>query len=327
MRLRRIQSADTHEVQAEGPLGWVSLGRIPDLAAIGGEGGDLAHDMLAVLALGTDGWSRLSRAIEGLEPNTASAHAETLPFAPASFRDFMLFEEHVVAASRGYAKRFLPKLYPLTQLTEKLTGKPFPKFRPHPLWYQQPIYYLSNHLNIRSSGSEIRWPDYTDALDYELELGAVLAHPLENASPEDAQAAIGGFVVLNDFSARDVQKDEMDSGFGPQKAKHFASSISEVVVTSDEILPYINELDARVDINGEVVARCSSRGMHHSMAEAIAFASKSEPLFPGELFGSGTLPGGAGIENNAWLAPGDRLRLTIDRVGSVENTISRETKP
>ena len=132
---------------------------------------------------------------------------------------------------------------------------------------------------------------------------------------DEAEAAIGGFVVLNDLSARDVQLDEMRSGFGPQKAKHFASAMSAEIVTSDEILPRQNALTGGVSINGRAVARCSTQNPRYTLAEAIAFASRDETLHPGELFGSGTLPGGSGMETGAWLQPGDRLTLTIDGVG------------
>ncbi|MEM6912716.1 MAG: fumarylacetoacetate hydrolase family protein [Pseudomonadota bacterium] len=330
MKLRRILKDSGPTVQAQGQSGWVQLDRIEDLSTIGGVLGttnNLSDDVLSVLALGPVGWSALAERVDQLESDDDGSTEPILPFAPASFRDFMLFEDHVIAASRGYARRFMPWSFPVTQAIEFITRKPMNVFRPHRLWYQQPIYYLSNHLNIVVSGTPITWPRYSSALDYELELGAVLAHPLHNATAEEAHRAIGGFVVLNDFSARDVQKEEMDSGFGPQKAKHFASSISSTIVTADEVLASIDQLNATVEINGHVVAQCRSEGMHHSLAEAIAFASQGEKLFPGELFGSGTFPGGTGIENGAWLRPEDDLRLTIDRVGSVQNMIREEAAP
>jgi 2-keto-4-pentenoate hydratase/2-oxohepta-3-ene-1,7-dioic acid hydratase in catechol pathway len=164
-------------------------------------------------------------------------------------------------------------------------------------------------------------PSYTNALDYELELGFVLSRPLFNASPEQALAAIGGFVVLNDFSARDVQRDEMQSGFGPQKAKHFLSSMSETAVTADALLPFVDDLKASIRINGREVATTSTAGMRYSLGEVLAHASKEERLFPGELFGTGTLPGGCALENECWLKTGDVLQLQIDRVGEIEHRI------
>jgi len=252
---------------------------------------------------------------------SSGSHAALLPIIPQSFRDFMLHEAHVINASREMARRFMPSVFPITQFFERLTRKPFPKFKPHKLWYQQPIYYLSNHVNMATDGDQMTWPRYCDVLDYELEVGAILAQPLRNATPEQAKAAIGGFVVLNDFSARDVQIDEMKSGFGPQKSKHFGSSISAEVVTADEILPRLERLTGTVMINGKTITNVSSHGGQFTLPEAIAFASQSEALVPGELFGSGTLPSGAGIENSAMVRPGDTLTLTIDGLGSLTNIV------
>lgn len=244
-----------------------------------------------------------------------------LPFQPRSFRDFMLYEKHVIDASRGYVRRFMPAAYRATALFEKLARRPFPAFRPHALWYRQPIYYFGNHMTFVPSGTPVRCPSYSDALDYELELGFVLAEPLLNATAEEAVSAIGGFVVLNDLSARDIQRDEMACGFGPQKAKHFLSSMSEVLVTADELLADVDRLEASVRINGELVCATSTAGMRHSLGEALAHASKDEQLHPGEFFGTGTLPGGSGMENGRWLQAGDELHLSIDRIGEITHRI------
>lgn len=323
MKIRRVTRGDTVKVQAKSQNHWIDLDRAEGVKSLlcAGNLSEPITDVIKVLSLSAHQLERLQSELDQLQMIEGEAETVILPFAPASFRDFMLYEQHVIDASRGFVKRFMPSMYPITQFTERLTRKPFKKFRPHPLWYKQPIYYLSNHLNIGISGDEIAWPSYTNALDYELEIGAILSKPLFNATPEEATAAIGGFVVLNDFSARDVQKDEMDSGFGPQKAKHFVSTISTVVVTADEVLPHINDLKASVSINGVDVAHCHSKGMYHDLGQAISFASKDEHLHPGELFGTGTLPGGGGMENGHWLSLGDEISLWIERIGELKNTI------
>jgi 2-keto-4-pentenoate hydratase/2-oxohepta-3-ene-1,7-dioic acid hydratase in catechol pathway len=180
---------------------------------------------------------------------------------------------------------------------------------------------MGNHLTFVPSATDVQAPSYSTALDYELELGFVLSRPLFNASPQEAVKAIGGFVVLNDLSARDVQRAEMESGFGPQKAKHFVSSMSDTVVTADAVLPRVEELVASVRINGREVAKPSTRGMQYSLGEVLAHASKSEALYPGELFGTGTLPGGSGMENGCWLKSGDELHLSIEGVGDIHHRI------
>ncbi|WP_435592574.1 fumarylacetoacetate hydrolase family protein [Nocardia sp. bgisy118] len=249
--------------------------------------------------------------------------ATVLPVCPASFRDFMVFEEHAIAAARGLARRFVPAAHRLGRAFETLTRRTFPAFRPHALWYRQPIYYMSNALTIVPSGVPITCPAYSRALDFELELGVVLAAPLRDATVEQAAAAIGAVVVVNDFSARDVQLAEMRSGFGPQKSKHFTTSMSATAVAGAAVADRLDRLTATVRINGNTVSRTGTQGMRYSMAEAIAHASRSEQLYPGELLSSGTLPGGCGMELGRWLAPGDELCLEIDGVGVIEHRIEQ----
>jgi len=300
MKLRRVRTTGGLELQAQDATG--SWQPTEDHTALGGQ----------VFSLD---WE-LARADEHLGHSAA-----LLPFQPASFRDFMLYEQHVLDASRGLVQRFHPGQYRLVETIEMITRRTFPLLKPKPMFYAQPMYYMSNALTFVSSGTPIATPSYSHALDYELEIGFVLARGLFDATPAEALDAIGAFVVLNDFSARDVQRAEMDSGFGPQKAKHFASSMSEVAVTAEEILPQIDTLRGTVTINGSTVSTVSSAGMQHGLGEVLAHASRSEHLHPGELFGTGTLPGGSGMETGHWLHPGDTLELSIDGIGRIEHTI------
>lgn len=127
--------------------------------------------------------------------------------------------------------------------------------------------------------------------------------------------------MLNDLSARDVQMAEMRSGFGPQKAKHFLNAMSHIVVTADEINGRLDRLQASVTIDGINRANCTTSNMQYSLGEAIAYVSKSEQLYSGELFGSGTLPGGCGMENGHWLSSGNVLNLKIDAIAELRNKI------
>ncbi|MFD6391462.1 fumarylacetoacetate hydrolase family protein [Nocardia sp. NPDC060259] len=244
-----------------------------------------------------------------------------LPVCPVSFRDFMLYEKHAVDAARGMARRFVPAGYRLGLLFETLTRRTFPPYRPPRLWNEQPIYYMSNASTMIPSGIPVSGPGYSTALDFELELGVVLGAPLRDATAEEALAAIGAVVVINDFSARDVQLAEMRSGFGPQKSKHFATSMSTTAVAGSAVADRLDSLTASVRINGRTVARTGTEGMRHSLGAAIAHASRGEQLFPGELMSTGTLPGGSGMELGRWLAPGDVLRLEIDGIGVIEHLI------
>ncbi len=245
----------------------------------------------------------------------------SLPLQPRSFRDCSLYEQHWIQSSRGYARRFLPMASVFTRCYERVLRRPFPAFKPHPLAYRQPVYYFGNHLSFVPSGTAMRTPLYTQALDYELELAAVLAKPLLNASPQEALDAIGGFVVINDWSARDIQRAEMRTGLGPQKCKHFCSAMSDEIVDAQDVWPRIQSLTAWVELNGQRVATTSTAHMLHDWATTLSFLSTEEPLWPGELIASGTLPFGCAMENGHWVKPGDTLRLGIDGVGEIQQTL------
>lgn len=263
---------------------------------------------------------------EAWEVEQAAGHhvgedGQVLPFQPLSFRDFMFFEGHAIAAARGYVTRFRPGLATMAKGFETLTRTTFPPFRPNQLWYRQPTYYMGNAATIVPTGTPVTAPSFTEALDYELELGFVLNKPLLNAAPDEAEEAIGAFVLLCDFSARDTQIPEMNSGFGPQKSKHFLTSLAGTAVSAADLLGTWPTLRSRVIINGEVVARPDARKTRWSLGQAVAHASADEQLYPGELFGIGTLTGGCGMEIGRWLRPGDDLRLEMDGVGVIEHHI------
>jgi 2-keto-4-pentenoate hydratase/2-oxohepta-3-ene-1,7-dioic acid hydratase in catechol pathway len=137
----------------------------------------------------------------------------------------------------------------------------------------------------------------------------------------EAERAITAFVVMCDFSARDVQIPEMRSGMGPQKAKHFLSSMATVAVSADEILPRWRELRGTVAINGEVVARPHTAGSRFGLGDVLAHASASEQLFPGEMFSIGALSAGSGMEISRWLSHGDTLELDLPGVGRITHQI------
>ena len=286
----------------------------------------VADDVVAFLQAGAPARDEAARLVErvqteGLDLEGTFDPRPRLPFRPLSFRDFMLYEQHVIDAGKGLVRRFLPRMWRPLALYERLTGKPHPKLRPKPIWYARPIYYMGSHINFYTEGETIPWPSYTQALDYELELGVVIAQPLYNATPEEARRAMGGFVVINDFSARDVQYPEMTSGFGPVKAKNFANGMSATVVTADEVLPHLESLAVQVTVNGERWGAGSTAGPQHSLAEMVAYASLGERVLPGEVMASGTIPGCSGMETGHWLSPGDRIRLDIERVGTLTNLI------
>lgn len=329
MKLRRVMDGGRPIVQISVDDRWVDAARAVERLSPAPGAAEIAEwsrDAVALLAAPREVRSRLAEAVSGLASVPHSERPVTLPFAPASFRDFMLYERHAIDAARGFVRKFLPRAWPVVRAYEAATGGIFPLLKPDRLWYRQPVYYMGNHLAFAGDG-DVAMPAYTRALDYELELGFVLAHGLFNASAEEAEAAIGGFVVVNDFSARDVQRAEMRSGFGPQKAKHFRNGFSSVVASADGILPRWRDLRGFVRINGTLVTEPTTAGARWTLGEALAHASRSERLYPGELFATGTLPGGSGIETGRLLAPGDLLEVGIDGIGAVRNRIVETEAP
>jgi 2-keto-4-pentenoate hydratase/2-oxohepta-3-ene-1,7-dioic acid hydratase in catechol pathway len=333
MRLRRVRLRDEKGFSVALRYGerWVPL--LPALALHRAQqGADLpglaavARDVVAFCRELEGLRSELSRLLAFVRERRVdlerSFHPEALlPFAPLSFRDFMLYEEHAIAAARGLVRRFMPAAWRVVSLYESVFRRPPALLRPKRIWYQKPIYYMGSHVNFFTDGDALPWPSYTGALDYELELGAVVCRPLHDATPEEALRAIGGFVVVNDLSARDVQYPEMTSGFGPVKSKNFANAMSAELVTADEVLPRVTELGAAVRINGKPCGRGSTAGMHHSLGEMVAYASLGERVLPGELLATGTIPGCSGMETGRWLSPGDEIELEIEGVGTLRNAI------
>ena len=207
---------------------------------------------------------------------------------PPSVRDFYAFEEHVKNA-------------------RAVTGRG----EIAPEWYEIPTFYFSNPSAIYGPGDEIPYPEGTKKLDYELEVAAVIG----------ADGAIGGFTVMNDWSARDLQRKEMKVGLGPAKGKDFATSLGPVVVTPDEFDGSHAVMTARV--NGEERSRGNMGDMYHSWDAIVAHASRNTELRPGDILGSGTVGTGCILEHGdeRWLQPGDEVELEVEGIGVLRNRI------
>ena len=246
-----------------------------------------------------------------------------LPFVPRSFRDFSIYESHMINSARGLAQRFFPKpVKPITQAFERVTGRDFPKFKPPPKFYERPLFYMGNHTTFFGDGEEVPWPAYTEFLDFELELGVVIKRRIQDASPAQGLAAIGGLVVINDWSARDVQAEEYRRGvFGPVvKTKSFANSMGASILT-DGLADWADRR-AAVRVNGETWAESSTAGAQHDLGDMVAYASEGEPLDAGDLLATGTLPGCCGLELDRWVRKGDLVELDIEGVGVLRNRVA-----
>jgi 2-keto-4-pentenoate hydratase/2-oxohepta-3-ene-1,7-dioic acid hydratase in catechol pathway len=307
---------------------WVPLRVAVETA--GSDAGGLEEAVDDVLSLlGDPGLrSAAARVVEGVREidlsATSALEPAVLPFAPRSLRAFSLFERHQVDAARGLVRRYMPRpARAAVSGFESLTRRTFPALKPKPLFYERPLFYMGNHLTIYPDGAAVPWPAYAEDIDYELELGFVLARPLRDASAAEGAEAIGGFFVVNDVSARDTQwREYRESVFGPVvKAKTFASAMSAEVVTADELLPRVEGLRGTVRVNGELWGEGSTSGMQHSPGDMVAYASEGEDLRAGEVFATGTLPGCCGLEVDRWIRPGDDVALEIEGVGTLRNQI------
>jgi 2-keto-4-pentenoate hydratase/2-oxohepta-3-ene-1,7-dioic acid hydratase in catechol pathway len=231
---------------------------------------------------------------------TPVAEAHLLaPLRPRSLRDFLAFEGHMTAALRRLGRDVPPE------------------------WYEVPAYYKGMPDTVIGPEAEIPWPPWTERLDHELELAAVLGPaPVRDLEPARAAEAIFGWTIWNDLSARDVQARELPIGMGPGKAKDWDGSnvLGPCIVTADEL--DASDLRMTVRVNGETWGAASSAEMHYSFGDLISYAARSQTLYPGEVIGSGTAPGGSGIELDRWLAPGDTIELEIEGIGVLRNTIA-----
>lgn len=232
------------------------------------------------------------------------------PVDPPSFRDFYAFERHVINARRRRGLEMVPE------------------------WYEAPVFYFSNAASILGPDAHVRKPAETNELDFELEIAAVIGKPGRDIPVEEADTYIAGFMILNDWSARDIQRQEMKVGLGPAKGKDFATSIGPFLVTPDELadrlLPdrtrgNVYDLTMTAAINGQEISRGNANEMHWTFAELIARASQNTLLRAGDLIGSGTVGTGCITEfptgTYPWLQIGDIVRLEIESLGALENTI------
>jgi fumarylacetoacetate (FAA) hydrolase len=227
---------------------------------------------------------------------TAREHAE-YPLAeiefrppvlhPPSVRDFYAFEQHVrnARAQRG-----------LDVPAE---------------WYEVPVFYFSNPAVIYGPEEEVPYPQGTRELDYELEVAGIVG----------AHGRIGGFTIMNDWSARDLQRLEMKVGLGPAKGKDFATSLGPIVVTPDEFDGSEAEMVARV--NGEERSRGNLRDLHWSWDELVEQAARNTHLTAGDVLGSGTVGSGCILEHGdgRWLQPGDVIELEVEGLGVLRNRV------
>ena len=218
------------------------------------------------------------------------------------YRDFYVHEKHV---KKGFEKR----------------NEPVPKE-----WYEIPAYYKGNPHSFIGNEEEIMWPSYTNKLDYELELAAVIGRPGSNINCDKALDHIFGLTILNDISARDIQKKEMAIRLGPAKGKDFCSVLGPVIVTMDEFNHKEPNLLMEAFVNDKKWSEGHSGDGNYSFSKMIEHASKEEMLQVGDVLGSGTVGTGCGLELDKWIQEGDKIDLKIEKIGTLSNTVGTKRK-
>ena len=283
---------------------------VVDVSALVGDG-RLVPDVRALLELGG---SPVDRVRDALANNLA---APRVPLAdvrlrspilqPPTVRDFIVYEEH--ASNQGTRE-------------------------PNEVWYRMPVFYFSNPLCIYGTDSQIPYPSASQQFDYELEIGCVIGREGSNVPAAEALDYIAGFTLFNDWSARDLQVDEMAFGLGPAKGKDTASSLGPWLVTTDEMAPYLRDgrlhVNCTAKVNGEVWLQESDGGVsYHTWGAFVERASKDSRIAPGDVFGSGTVGGGSigeaihkGYEKARFLQPGDVVEFEVEGIGVLRNTIA-----
>ncbi|MFO0809585.1 MAG: fumarylacetoacetate hydrolase family protein [Gemmataceae bacterium] len=225
----------------------------------------------------------------------------------ASIRDFYAFEQHVKTCRRHRGLDMVPQ------------------------WYDIPVFYFSNPTCVVGDGDLVRAPTGSHALDFELELAAVVAKAARDLPPDDsALDCLAGFTIMNDWSARDIQRAEMAVGLGPSKSKDFATSLGPRIVSLAELRDRYWDgrlhLSMTARVNGREYSRGDSGSMFWTWPQILSHASRDTELRPDDVLGSGTVGTGCILELTpeavgGWLKPGDVVELEIERIGTLRNVV------
>lgn len=267
--------------------------------------------MIDFLRAGDKGFETAESTVDAvLDSSLSSSSGRTLTYdrsetrllsplpRPNSIKDCTVYEQHLLNC-RDIEQGELPDAY-----------------------YDYPVYYKGNPDAVVHPDEEVEWPRYTDELDFELEIAAVIGKRGRDIAAAAANEYIAGFTIFNDFSARDVQAEAKPVMMGPSKSKDFANGFGPCLVTSDSIDP--TNLTTTVRVNGEVWSENTTDGMYHSWDDIIEHVSEGITIHPGDVIGSGTVPLGCGLELDRWLQPGDTIELEVDGIGTLTHQISEK---
>jgi 2-keto-4-pentenoate hydratase/2-oxohepta-3-ene-1,7-dioic acid hydratase in catechol pathway len=262
------------------------------------------------------------RGDEGLSHDVAGTEILAPVPEPRQMRDGMSFPLHILQAPRGQLKLAARAKGDMAELA-RIEAEPLGELPE--VYRKQPIYYITNRFSVRGTNTTVKWPRYSQVMDYELEFGIITKSKGANISAAKAKDHIFGYTIFNDFSARDAQRIEMEGRLGPAKGKSFdgGNVMGPWIVTPDEIGdPYKLKMEARV--NGKMRSQGVTEGMLFSFEEIIAHVTKDETLMPGEFIGSGTVGNGCGLELGWYLEHGDTIELEVEKIGTLKNRVERQ---
>lgn len=302
--------------------------RIVDFVAARSDVGPAFNSMQALIEGGTTALDRAREIVadaqrtgRGLIDAASVKLLAPLP-APPQMRDFLCFEKHLIQAFTQIQRMRAATAPDPEKALRELEKQG--AFKPPKIWYERPSFYKPSRFSVCGTGQDVTWPDYSKTIDYELEFACVIGAPGHDIPKEKARGHIFGYTIFNDLSARDEQSLEMLSNLGPGKGKDFDNSnpVGPCIVTADEIPdPYALEMIVRV--NGEERGRGNSREMYWKYEDCIAFVSRGETVHPGELFCSGTVGNGSGLETGRYVEPGEVVELEVEKIGVLRNRIVR----
>jgi 2-keto-4-pentenoate hydratase/2-oxohepta-3-ene-1,7-dioic acid hydratase in catechol pathway len=302
-----------------------------DLASAAARGGSVNPAFASMLALIDAGERALETAARVFDQygkdaslSVAVDAAEILaPIPePRQMRDGMSFPLHILQAPRGQLKLAARAKNDMAELA-RIEAEPLGELPE--VYRKQPIYYITNRFSVRGPNTTVKWPRYSQVMDYELEFGIITKNKGANIPAAKAKDHIFGYTIFNDFSARDAQRVEMEGRLGPAKGKSFdgGNVLGPWIVTSDEIGdPYRLKMEARV--NGKIRSQGVTEGMLFPFEEIIAHVTKDETLMPGEFIGSGTVGNGCGLELGWYLEDGDTIELEVEKIGILKNKVERQ---
>ncbi len=311
----------TYESPGSGPR----LGALVDadqrVAGLSDTGDQRLASMQALIEAGPEGLVAARAGADGPSVPLQEARLLAPVPVPVQMRDCLCFEEHVRRSLDALKRISASQADDPVAALAALEGDP--RYVVPAMYWELPVYYKTNRFSCVGTGADVRWPAYSERMDYELELGCWIGRGGSDIAEADAAQHVFGYSVFNDMSARDAQWQEMGGQLGPAKGKDFDTGnvIGPCIVTADAIDATNLVMIARV--NGEEVSRGSSATMTWSFPQVIARVSASETLHPGEFLGSGTVGGGSGLERMSFLADGDVVELEIEGIGVLSNRIVR----